>query len=437
MSFDLKVRALRGMHDIVAPDIHLWQRLETAARSIFSRYGFEEIRTPIVEDTQLFARSIGEDTDIVEKEMYTFADRNEKSLTLRPEGTASVVRAVIESGMIGSGDLAGPVLKVFYSGPMFRYERPQKGRQRQFYQIGVEAFNDPGPGGDAEILAMAWQWLCEMGLRSMIHLEINSLGSRENKKAFGQSLVKFFADKHPQLCADCQRRLTQNPLRLLDCKVEGCRQARQGAPSILEFLDEVALKNFNIIQSLLKTLEIPFQVNSNLVRGLDYYTGTTFEFVTDQLGSQGAVLAGGRYDRLMADLGGPDLPAIGFAAGCERLVELLKLSQQGASTEPRKVFLVTLGEEAQALGFHLAHELRVLGACVEADWRGKSMKAQMRQADRCQASVVLILGENEIQQKKVVVKNMQARTQEELSLTPNRAGIAEFLNREGARFLPV
>ena len=377
------------MQDILPLDVHVWQHIESAARGAFSTYGYSEIRTPILEYTGVFARGIGEGTDIVEKEMYTFQDKGERSVTMRPEGTASVVRAVIERNLLN--EMPTP-LKLFYMGPMFRYERPQKGRQRQFHQIGVEAFGEKGPAIDAETIAMLMGLLGRVGLKS-VDLQINSIGCPGCRPDFRRALIDFFSAKSEGLCPDCQRRLGSNPLRVLDCKVPRCIELKKGAPSVLDHLCGDCDVHFKGLRQHLDDLKIAYKINPEMVRGLDYYVRTTFEVTSNDLGAQSAVAAGGRYDLLVKEFGGPDTPALGFALGMERLVMLLR---DGAAQQPTPdAFIATIGEAALREGMKLAEALRAEGLWIEVGHSG-SMKNQMRRADRLKARYAVVIGDDEL-----------------------------------------
>lgn len=403
-----KFNALKGVQDIFPPDVYIWQRLESISREVFFLYGFQEIRPPIIEYTGLFQRSIGETTDIVEKEMYTFSDKAGRSITLRPEGTASVVRAYIEHHLY---NLPSPQ-KFFYSGPMFRYERPQKGRLRQFHQIGVEAFGVEGPEMDVEVLSMLRLLLERIGLKDLT-FEINSLGCDECRPNYRKALIDFFSGRIYDFCTDCQRRFSLNPLRLLDCKVERCIEMRKGVPEILNYLCNDCRGHFEELLSLLKTMDIPYRINPEMVRGLDYYTRTTFEVTAEGLGAQKAVAAGGRYDRLVKEFGGPDIPGIGFALGMERLVLLLK--QKGEITPPApEIFIATLGKEAIREGLTIGERLRKRGLWVEVNLESSSLKSQLRKADRLSSRFVLIIGEEELTSGKIKWKDMEKGSQGEI-----------------------
>lgn len=416
----MSVKALKGFKDIVPGEVETWQHIEQTARSIFHRFQLAEIKVPILEKTKLFVRSIGETTDIVEKEMYTFTDRNGSSLTMRPEGTASVLRAYIENGL----HAAKPIQKLYTIGPMFRHERPQKGRLRQFHQMSVEVLGTDHPRTDAEIMAMAWLILKELGLAAS--LEINSLGCPKCRPAFNKALLDFL-HRAENLCDDCLRRRDTNPLRVLDCKSVHCRQQYQNAPSILDFLCPACAGHFQEVKEGLDLLDIPYEVNSFMVRGLDYYTRTTFELVTDDLGAQSAVGAGGRYDGLVKQLGGPDVPGIGFAMGMERLVLLLEQLEKKAAPPPVDLFIAALGPAAQQKAFSLTHLLRAAGFTVIMDHLDRSLKNQMKQAGRSGAHFVLIFGEEELKAGRAVFRDMANHEQEEIDLPADPAAWQETL----------
>lgn len=386
----MKYSALKGVHDIYPPDICHWQKVESVAKDVFSVYGFQELRAPIIESTDVFIRSIGETTDIVEKEMYTFTDKAGRRITLRPEGTAPVVRCYVENHLY---NLPVPQ-KFFYSGPMFRYERPQAGRFRQFYQIGAEAFGVAEPRIDAEILSMLKLLFEQLGLQEL-SFQVNSIGCEQCRPAYRKALIRFFSDKIDGLCPDCRRRYEQNPLRILDCKVNSCVTLRQGVPRVTDFLCGDCRQHFDSLLSFLKLLDIPHTINSDMVRGLDYYTRTTFEVTCEHLGAQNAVAAGGRYDRLVEEFGGPPTPAIGFAIGMERLASLMKSSREQKIPAPR-VFIAAIGDEAAKQGLVLADGLRRKGVWTEIGYTGASLKSQLRRADRLSADYVLIIGDEEV-----------------------------------------
>ncbi|MFZ0254181.1 MAG: histidine--tRNA ligase [Gammaproteobacteria bacterium] len=398
------IQAVRGMADILPADAVLWQQLEDTARRVLISYGYQEIRLPLIEQTELFSRSIGEVTDIVEKEMYTFADRNRSSLTLRPEGTAGCVRAAIEHNL-----LRGASQRLWYMGPMFRHERPQKGRHRQFHQLGIEAFGMAGPVIDAEQIFMGTRLWNALGVQQQITLEINSLGSVESRTAYRERLVDYFSAHTDDLDADSRRRLTTNPLRILDSKAAPMQPVIREAPSILDHLDDESAAHFREFEDILKTAGIAYRVNPCLVRGLDYYTKTVFEWVTDCLGSQGTVCAGGRYDGLVAQIGGPATPAIGFAIGLDRLIALMKAATFSSPDTSPHAYLVAVSKVAMRPAATLAETLRErlphLRLLVDAE--EGSFKGKLRRADRSGARLALILGESEAQTNQVAVKDLR------------------------------
>ncbi len=413
----MSVQGLKGFKDILPAEAATWQRIEATARALFHRYGFTEIRVPILEKTELFVRSIGEATDIVEKEMYTFEDRNGASITMRPEGTAPVLRAFIQHNL----QLLQPIQRLYTIGPMFRHERPQKGRLRQFHQMSVEVLGTDQPMVDAELMAMAWQLLSELGLT--VSLEINSLGCPECRPAYNQALLDFIGERNEKLCEDCQRRRTTNPLRVLDCKNEACREQYQGIPELPDHLCPACAAHFEEVRGLLALLEIPYRVNPFMVRGLDYYTRTTFELITADLGAQSAVGAGGRYDGLVGQLGGPKkMPGIGFAIGMERLVLLLE--QAGAAEEEPEpdLFIAALGDEARQQAFRLMQLCRQSGLKTAMDPAGRSLKNQMKQAGKSRARFTFIVGEEELAQKAGILRDMASKEQQEISLAGEPAG---------------
>ncbi len=406
----MKIKALKGFKDILPEEAGLWQHIELTARSVFERFGFKEIKVPILEKTDLFARSIGETTDIVEKEMYSFTDRNGASITMRPEGTASVLRSFIEHSLQSKQ----PINKLFTIGPMFRHERPQKGRLRQFHQISVEVLGADQPELDAELMAMAWMVLTELGLS--VSLEINSLGCPECRPAFNQALVTFLEDKQGQLCEDCERRKKSNPLRVLDCKSNNCQEHYKNAPSILDHLCPDCANHFAQAEKSLQAINVPYTVNSFMVRGLDYYTRTTFELLTDELGAQGAVGAGGRYDGLVKQLGGPAVPGIGFAMGMERLVLLLEQQKEALEPDSTDLFIAALGPAAKEKCFTYAHALRSCGLQVLIDYAGRSLKSQMKQAGKNNCRFVLIVGDDELARGEGTLRDMQSSEQDTITL---------------------
>ncbi len=391
--------ALKGAPDVLPPETNLWGRIENAACEVFAAYGYDEIKTSIIEPAELFLRSIGASSDIVAKEMYSFTDKGGRSVSLRPEGTASVVRAYVEHNL----SLRPAPQKFFYRGPMFRYERPQKGRQRQFYQIGAECFGTAHPGMDAELIVMLMAFLERAGLPAL-SLELNSIGCRNCRPAFKQRLREFFAPHLDGLCPDCQRRHEQNPLRILDCKVERCIAIRAGAPLISESLCAECREHFGALLGLLDAMKTPYTLNPHMVRGLDYYTRTVFEVTSGQLGAQNAVAAGGRYDLLVSEFGGPETPALGFAAGMERLSRLLSAAESLSMPRP-EVFIASLGREAAAAALSTASALRARDKRVEVGWEG-SLKSQLRRADKMGARYVVIIGEDELRSGSFKWKNL-------------------------------
>jgi len=406
----VQYKALKGMQDILPPDIYIWQKVEAVAREVFSSYGFQEIRPPVVESTNVFTRSIGENTDIVEKEMYTFKDKGDRSISLRPEGTASVVRCYVEKNL---HTMPSPQ-KFYYAGPMFRYERPQSGRFRQFYQIGVEAFGDPGPRIDAEVISMLRLCLERLGLRE-ITFNVNSIGCPECRPAYRERLIEFFAGGLDRLCPDCNRRYHTNPLRILDCKVERCREMRKGAPRVTDHLCNGCRIHLDSLLSYLELMGISYTVNPDMVRGLDYYTRTTFEVTSENLGAQNAVAAGGRYDGLVKEFGGPETPAIGFAIGMERIIELLKNSVAYDFPTP-DVFIAVIGALAARESMVIADRLRGKGLWAELGCSENSLKSQMRKADRLSSKYVFILGDDELNSGRLKWKKLSDSSQGEISM---------------------
>ncbi|MCK8601940.1 histidine--tRNA ligase [Desulfoferrobacter suflitae] len=404
------IQAIKGMNDILPDQIHWWQRVENTARSILENFGYREIRTPVLEKTELFSRSIGENTDIVEKEMYTFADRKGEWLTLRPEATASIVRAFIQHNL-----QADPLARKFYStGPMFRYERPQKGRYRQFHQLDAEVFGVEDPMLDAELMYMLRVFLEQLGLSGVV-LHINSLGCPACRAPYRSLLQTFLLQNRATFCSDCQRRLHVNPLRVFDCKVERCQKIIENAPMLLDSICEDCRDHFAAVRSYLDRLQTDYEINPRMVRGLDYYTRTTFEIITDRLGAQNAVGGGGRYDGLMRDLGGPDLSGIGFAIGMERLILLLQQQRSEPQRSPL-VFLAILGDQAKQEGFLITQQLRSHGIEAEMDYARHSLKSQMRRADKLAAHYVVILGDEEMAAGAAQLRDMQSKQQSSIPL---------------------
>lgn len=410
-------QAIKGVKDILPSDARKWQRIEAVARELCGQYGFSEVRTPIIEHTVLFTRSIGATSDIVEKEMYAFRDIGGDEITLRPEGTAGVVRAYVEHKLYAQS----PVTKVFYMGPMFRRERPQAGRLRQFHQVGVEALGVAEPGIDVEVLALLSELFVRLGVTG-VELQINSLGCRDCRPKYREALKDFLKARLDKLCPDCQRRIETNPLRALDCKSEHCKAATAGAPVMADYLDEGCLNHFNMVKQGLDDLGIKYAVNQRMVRGLDYYTRTAFEMVvTDIKGAQNAVAAGGRYDGLVEEVGGPPTPGIGFAVGLERLI--LMLPDGGGGENSPALFIAALGEEAMRLGQRLANELKRRGIRAERDYTGAGLKSQLKKADRSGAGHCLIIGEDELAKGVAILRDMRTKEQTELPIE----GITERL----------
>ena len=410
MAAENNVQSIRGMNDLLPGQIETWQRVEAVVREVSCRYGYREIRTPIVERTELFRRSIGEQTDIVEKEMYTFTDNNGDSLTLRPESTASCVRAGNEHGL-----LHNQTQRLWYVGPMFRHERPQKGRYRQFHQFGIEALGWAGSDIEAEVIAVGERlWRC-LGIRGLT-LEINSLGSVAARANFRDALKAYLSDHVDALDIDSQRRLERNPLRILDSKDQGTQEVLNSAPSLSDFLEKAEQDNFERLQRLLTTVNIAFSVNTRLVRGLDYYTGLVFEWTTDQLGTQSAICAGGRYDGLVEQLGGRPAPAAGFACGLERLIELVTLQGEESPIQSPRVFVAALGDIAELEAIRYAESLRDAGVDAQVNCGQGNLKKQLRRADNSGAQVAVIIDDESVDSSTVKMKPL--RGQGEQSTVP-------------------
>ena len=413
----MKYQSVRGMEDILPRDIAIWQRLEEIARNVFESYGYVQIRTPILEETSLFVRSIGEATDIVTKEMYTLQDKKGRYLTLRPEGTAPVVRACIEHNLYKTQT----EIKLYYMGPMFRSERPQKGRSRQFYQIGAEVIGNRSVFGDAEILSQVNKLLKSMRLKDF-SIKLNTLGCKKDKAAFAAILKKYLSARKNRLCEDCKKRLKKNVLRVLDCKNEACIFVIKEAPDIRDSLCSDCVKYFKALTAILKALGVSFIEEKNLVRGLDYYTGTVFEISHHALGSQDAIGAGGRYNDLVHDLGGPDMGAVGYALGIERIILALKGQEKPlAQTETAEgdIYIATMGEAAKIRGMRIANDIRKdLKLRALTDTKEASLKAQMRNADRRGVRFTVILGDDEIKKREVIIRDM--RTKEQINISESK-----------------
>ncbi len=403
----MAIKAVRGFKDILPDESLKWVMAEDMARGIFETCGLKEIRTPILERTEVFARGIGEHTDIVEKEMYTFVDRNGESITLRPEATAGIVRAVIEHKLYGKS----PMLKLFTMGPMFRHERPQKGRLRQFHQINCEYLGTQAPLADAEVIWMAWKILTSLVTSSELLLQINSLGCPKCRPLHRADLMVCLENLAPKLCPDCQRRAKSNPLRVFDCKNEECKRILASAPLIKHYICPECSIHLGKVLDMLEDFGVPFVQNPYLVRGLDYYVRTTFEIVSPDLGAQSTVAAGGRYDGLVKALGGPDLPGVGMAIGVERLLLLMDIQECQLEVD---LFVAALGEEARQEVLPLVKELREEGVVVEMSYEEKGLKAQMKQANRLGAGHVLIIGDKEIEEERAVLRDMKTKEQQEI-----------------------
>jgi histidyl-tRNA synthetase len=402
-----KIQKIKGFADLFPPESDKFVFMEQTARDIFSRYGCQEVRLPLVEKTELFARSIGEETDVVQKEMYTFPDRKNRSLTLRPEATAGVVRAFIENKIYAQQ----PIAKLFTCGPMFRYERPQKGRMRQFHQINVEVLGTEAPQADAELMFMVWSYLKGLGL-DKLSIEINSLGCRECRPVFHERLTSFLEGlDQSRLCEDCQRRASTNPLRVLDCKVPTCKELVKDAPKISDSLCPGCREHFDTVLSILDQAGLAYEHNDRLVRGLDYYQRTTFEVVSTDIGAQASVAGGGRYDGLIKQLGGPDLPGLGFACGMERLALLL----DKISAPQLDFFLAVLDQQALNKAMIIAQNLRDKGFAGEVSFEAKSVKSLLRQANKLGVKTCLLLGPEELEKDQIIVKDMATGAQKAVS----------------------
>lgn len=403
------LQAIRGMNDILPEQTPAWRYLERTFAGLLDGYGYSEIRLPILEFTELFARGIGEGTDVVDKEMYTFLDRNGESLTMRPEGTAGCVRAVLEHGLSGGGQ----VQKLWYTGPMFRYEKPQKGRYRQFHQIGVEVFNLPGPDIDAELIILTWRLWQKLGMADAVTLQLNTLGSSEARARYREALVAYLQERFEQLDEDSQRRMTTNPLRILDSKVESTQALLVGAPTLHDYLDEESIAHFEGLKARLDAVGLRYEINQKLVRGLDYYCRTAFEWVTDKLGAQGTVCGGGRYDGLVSQFGGKPTPGVGFAMGVERLVLLLETLGviPAELNRPADLYVCAFGEPAELAALTLAEQLRsaIPGIRLLVNAGAGSFKSQFKKADKSGARFALILGEDEVANRVVGFKPLRVR----------------------------
>ncbi len=405
------IQLIKGFKDILPDESRYWREVETLAAEIFDHFGFAELRPPILEKTGLFEKSIGQGTDIVEKEMYTFSDRKGDLVTLRPEATACVVRAYIQHQLYA----ANPYRKLYTIGPMFRRERPQKGRYRQFHQINAEVFGIKAPYIDAQLILLVSTLFNRLRIDD-VSVHLNSLGCGQCRPGFKKELSAFLEHHRDTLCNDCRQRLDRNPLRVLDCKMESCRQVTSNAPSIAACLCPDCQDHFAAVRTLLDELKVDYQLDSRLVRGLDYYTRTTFEVQTGSLGAQNAIAGGGRYDELVKLLGGPDQPAAGFAIGCERLIELMKQQNDRPDAPGIDLFIAALGEESRKKAFSWLSNLQISGISTEMSFEERSLKSQMKQADKFKAASTLIIGETELAGGKVILRNMQTKDQEELPI---------------------
>ncbi|MGL5049072.1 MAG: histidine--tRNA ligase [Fusobacteriaceae bacterium] len=401
------VKAIRGTKDIFGAEAQKYNRIAKEANDFYSNYGYEMIKTPIFEETDLFKRGIGEGTDVVEKEMYTFTDRGERSLTLRPEGTAPVVRCYLEHKIYTVEELS----KFYYMGSMFRYERPQAGRQREFNQIGVEVLGEGSPVLDAEVISMGYKFLERLGITDL-QLNINSVGGQESRSEYRETLLTFLRPLKEELCEDCKNRMEKNPLRVLDCKNENCKNLTEGSPSLIDSLNTEEKNHYESVKKYLTLFGVEYVENPKLVRGLDYYSSTVFEIITNKLGSQGTVLGGGRYDTLLKQLGDKEIPAFGYAAGVERIMMLMNFEEKSST----KVYIAWLGEKTKDFSLKLAEELRSSGVKTAIEYKEKSMKAHMKKADKLNVEFAIIIGENEMEKNEFVLKNFKNREQATLKI---------------------
>ncbi|MDF2960722.1 MAG: histidyl-tRNA synthetase [Paenibacillus sp.] len=406
----MSIQKPKGTQDLLPGEVEKWQYIEAKARELCERFNYREIRTPIFEHTELFQRGVGETTDIVEKEMYTFLDKGDRSISLRPEGTAGVVRAYVENKLYGEPDVS----KLFYIGPMFRYEQPQAGRYRQLHQFGVEAFGSVDPSIDAEVIALGFTFYSEVGIKD-VTVEINSVGNPSCRAVYREKIQEFFAPVKDKLCKDCQSRYDRNPMRILDCKID--QKYGEGAPTILEYLDEECTVHFGKVQEHLTAMNIPFRINPRLVRGLDYYTHTAFEYKAAGIGAIDTIGGGGRYNGLVGQIGGNDQPGVGLGLGLERTLLILQAQGAGLPTvKPLDVYLIGLGEAAEKEVTTLLQKLRLAGLKAEKDYLGRKIKAQMKSADRFQALFVAILGDDELARGEITVKAMATGEQQTVKL---------------------
>ena len=408
----MKIQVPKGTQDILPEDIEKWYYIEDVIRKILNKYGYHEIRTPMFEYTELFVRGIGENTDIVNKEMFTFPDRKGRSLTLRPEGTAPVIRAYLENRM----ERISKVVKLFYFGPMFRCEKPQAGRFRQFHQFGIELIGSQSPVADVEIIAAALEIYETLGLKGL-QVSINSVGCKKCRKDYINKLKSFLENKKEQLCFECNNRIEKNPLRVLDCKNVKCREALQEAPKIIDNLCDECKDHFEEVKECLSDLKIKYTIDERLVRGLDYYTKTAFEIISGELGAQNAIAGGGRYDNLVEELGGKETPGVGFAAGIERMI--ISMEKQKVSWPKKQdldVFVVKIDEKNNIMAFQLLQDIRKAGISADLDYAGKSLKSQMRTANKYHVKYTVILGEEELGRNMVTLRNMETKEQKEIKI---------------------
>lgn len=406
----MKYTRQRGTRDILPSEIRTWQFLEDTARTVFESFNYSEIRTPMFEQTELFSRGIGRDTDIVGKEMYTFTDKGGRSITLRPEETAPVVRAAIENNLIKQGE----VIKLYYIGPMFRYERPQAGRSRQFYQAGVEVLGSADPLVDVEVIEVGLRFFSQIGL-SDLEVDINSVGCEKCRPKFKDELKRYFKDRSKDMCETCRGRLEKNPLRILDCKEPKCQKIIEGAPASIDHLCEECRDHFDKVRSYLDRYSVEYKLNKRLVRGLDYYTKTAFEIISRSLGAQNAVCGGGRYDDLVREFGGKPTPGMGFAIGLDRLIMALEDQKVKIPEDQRlKVYIATLGEPARRKGFEVLRNLRDMGIKSDMDYQGKGLDSQLKTADRLKARFTIIIGDDELRNEALIIKSMDEKTQEKV-----------------------